>query len=399
MYAIFIIIFFISVSFVFMCDNNYNCFSCNANPNCIWSNSSCIEATTINNETFVAKIRSCLNSNDVPSQNEICPSLTDNSIPLSLKIQFATDKNVHDIITSNNNEYAVQHLFCKWVIDDVKVDKSVKINLNKNILDKQKEELFIVVKTTKGDYKQYSRFPYKQTIHVVDIEQIEIFLFCENAFYTKIDNNDENYFAKSISFEVNVSYQLMSQTKMIWTIICSAIVLLLIVGTAVIIYYKVIKKRTKNNNNHNNMRYRISNNVHYNLGEGRQDAYENEKLESNRKLIKLMFIKQQFALIKNNINQMNCTICFETFEAHSEVIRLRCGHVFHYVCIKTWSESKIKEPTCPNCNMVIFNNMSSDVVGVEGDNDNNNHNKHEENKISGGVFTNTMLNCEDVLDK
>ena len=391
MYAIFLIVFVQRVSFAYMCENNYNCFSCNSNPNCTWNGSSCTESTSFD-QTLTSKIRSCLNSNNFPSQNAVCPSLSDDSIPLSLKIQFAIDKNINEIITNNNNEYTVQHLFCEWVIDDIKVDKSVKITLNKNILDKRKEELFIIVKNTKGDYRQYSHFPYKQTIHLVDIEQIEILLFCENAIYTKTDNNSENYFAKSISFEVSASYQLMSQTKMIWTIICSAVVLLLIVGTAVIIYFKVIKKRTKNNN----MRYAIGNNAHYNLDEGRIEPYENEKLESNRKLIKLMFIKQQFALLQDNRNQVNCTICFETFEAQSEVIKLRCGHVFHFVCIKTWSESKIKEPTCPNCNMVIFNNISSEVSEKEADNDNT---KHDENKISGEVFTNTVLNCKDVHTK
>jgi hypothetical protein len=70
-----------------------------------------------------------------------------------------------------------------------------------------------------------------------------------------------------------------------------------------------------------------------------------------------MFKKQKYSQIQNPKNQTKCTICFETFDEESDVIILKCLHIFHFICIETWSIKTTHEPTCPNCNMFILANI------------------------------------------
>jgi hypothetical protein len=42
-----------------------------------------------------------------------------------------------------------------------------------------------------------------------------------------------------------------------------------------------------------------------------------------------------------------CNICLQTFNHKEEYVTLRCNHMFHYVCLKTWWEKK--HLNCPLC--------------------------------------------------
>ncbi|CAH0552071.1 unnamed protein product [Brassicogethes aeneus] len=43
---------------------------------------------------------------------------------------------------------------------------------------------------------------------------------------------------------------------------------------------------------------------------------------------------------------INCVICSDLFEAHSEVYSTQCGHTFHYACLMHWME---RSKSCPQC--------------------------------------------------
>ena len=47
-----------------------------------------------------------------------------------------------------------------------------------------------------------------------------------------------------------------------------------------------------------------------------------------------------------------CTVCFASFEAGDECVRLLCGHVFHRDCVVQWVNTRTESgrvPTCPQC--------------------------------------------------
>ena len=47
-----------------------------------------------------------------------------------------------------------------------------------------------------------------------------------------------------------------------------------------------------------------------------------------------------------------CSICLESFVLTSDIHTTRCGHVFHYDCIRKWLESEIQQvgiENCPQC--------------------------------------------------
>ena len=48
---------------------------------------------------------------------------------------------------------------------------------------------------------------------------------------------------------------------------------------------------------------------------------------------------------------MECTICLNDIESPNSCKQLRCGHVFHKMCINQWFESK---NSCPTCRKEVF---------------------------------------------
>ncbi len=57
---------------------------------------------------------------------------------------------------------------------------------------------------------------------------------------------------------------------------------------------------------------------------------------------------------ENNINN-KCSICNENFKKYeSEIGTLKCGHIFHFLCIKNLMFKDIICPKCPICNYLIL---------------------------------------------
>ena len=42
----------------------------------------------------------------------------------------------------------------------------------------------------------------------------------------------------------------------------------------------------------------------------------------------------------------SCTICLNDYYDKEKILKLKCNHIFHEKCIKTWFE---KKSNCPNC--------------------------------------------------
>ena len=83
---------------------------------------------------------------------------------------------------------------------------------------------------------------------------------------------------------------------------------------------------------------------------------ENQKKEiEDKKKIELLFntkiskIKYSSNIIENA--NTSCSICLENFiENESMVTLTSCNHIFHYDCLKKWSEKNTGHFKCPNCN-------------------------------------------------
>lgn len=43
----------------------------------------------------------------------------------------------------------------------------------------------------------------------------------------------------------------------------------------------------------------------------------------------------------------SCTICLDDFDNNEKLLKLKCNHIYHEKCIKTWFKNK---SNCPNCN-------------------------------------------------
>ena len=43
----------------------------------------------------------------------------------------------------------------------------------------------------------------------------------------------------------------------------------------------------------------------------------------------------------------SCTICLDDFNRNEKILKLKCNHIYHEKCIKTWFT---KKSNCPNCN-------------------------------------------------
>lgn len=337
----------INHSLSYDCSKYNNCFTCNIIPQCLWKDTSCQPSSIETSYNYSTKFSTCSDSSVITNPSVICPKLTKDSFPLTLSLKNPNLRNLNTNISKYNNENTFKHLFCFWNISSINSDNSFKITLNKNNLSAKKEELIFITISNDGDFDIYKRFPYKQTFRLKHIKTVVVFLYCENII-SLTENNSEINLAKKIYFELNISYSFFSNQKIIWTIVISCGLLLIIVGIAVLIYHKIIKKRCKTQ-----PRNRQLPNFHLNS----QLETEHRKLGSNKHLIQTMFKKQKYSQIQNPKNQTKCTICFETFDDESDVIILKCLHIFHFICIETWSIKTIHEPTCPNCNMFILANI------------------------------------------
>jgi len=52
----------------------------------------------------------------------------------------------------------------------------------------------------------------------------------------------------------------------------------------------------------------------------------------------------------NDISDESCCICYESYEAGNLITTLKCGHYFHYKCIKEWLPVN---NTCPFCRVIV----------------------------------------------
>ena len=87
-----------------------------------------------------------------------------------------------------------------------------------------------------------------------------------------------------------------------------------------------------------NLVFEIVNNIN-SLMELKKEDYLN-------KLIDIFFKSQGMS---KDIDNDKCPICYENFVENEQVKMTACFHIFHFICIEKWIETKIESPDCPIC--------------------------------------------------
>ena len=101
--------------------------------------------------------------------------------------------------------------------------------------------------------------------------------------------------------------------------------------------------------------------------------------KENKKKIDLLFQTKLFPIKyskefsdKGNIN---CSICLDNFVENESMISLTpCSHIFHFDCLKKWSENIEESFKCPNCNFDFLSDEEPVLIQVERKKENTNNN-------------------------
>lgn len=68
-------------------------------------------------------------------------------------------------------------------------------------------------------------------------------------------------------------------------------------------------------------------------------------------------------LLENlNSTDNTCSICLEKIELNQKTTILKCNHIYHYDCAKTWFTSKCHQLTCPYCRCDIRHSEMNNIV-------------------------------------
>ena len=96
---------------------------------------------------------------------------------------------------------------------------------------------------------------------------------------------------------------------------------------------------------------------------------QNKEIEEKKK-IELLF-NTKFSPIKyssdilENANT-SCSICLENFVENESMVSLTsCNHIFHYDCLKKWSEKNTGHFKCPNCNYDFLKEEEPIIINVQ----------------------------------
>ena len=91
--------------------------------------------------------------------------------------------------------------------------------------------------------------------------------------------------------------------------------------------------------------------------------------KENKKKIEVLFQTKLYPIefIKEDIDNENtsCSICLENFIEQESIICITpCMHIFHYDCLKSWSENNTEHFKCPNCNFDFLSDEEPIVINV-----------------------------------
>lgn len=334
---LFLYLIFLSISFITAqsssCSIYNDCFNCTSEDQCEWVNNICQNSlnSTASIQQWFKKFTPCLV--DPPSMvqiNNYCGLYhTNYDLPITLSLYM-----VNRTFFSNN-------LYCRWEIIP-KEGETVIVNFTRNKNDKNLNSLYSVEYTyTDNTESQTSIDNYDYYLSSSILKRI---IFHYHAGKANEDDRSILPFFVTISYNKELTiFDII--IIIIIVILCSFLsVLLVVMGYQCCL--SILKRRATQNdeNTHQN-----DNNLENQLEDRKKEQTEHNKKMLDE-IIKPIEYEENHGEVYGNI----CTVCFENFQPHSQVVTLYCKHMFHETCLRQWCERTILHPKCPNCNLDII---------------------------------------------
>jgi hypothetical protein len=351
--------------------------SLSSNKNCIWSSNKCV-STSKKATYWWQSFNVCYQTSKNLINEKYCGNENRN-FPIS---DLTLDK--------IDNKYGKNNLYCRWKI--TVPEKDFYVYFTKETSETT-YDYFVIERLKKDgsrDFKDLTKY-------------LELNLEMENSIFpdkSKISQIIFHYFgnAKNTknSFKVSITD---SNTKVDFiTIFVVLGVLIVTILICVIIIYRCrqayllrqqedLERAIQAENLHMNNFDIINNNL---ITTG---ITKEKIIEDNLEKIKLLLMSKLKPIqYSDRLNKNNdiCTICLETFNSSSIVVRFNiCKHLFHFNCLNDSLMKNAENPRCPNCNSSIFEEMNVpddynnvEIENLKNDNIENNNSKND-NSFSG----------------
>ena len=352
LYNILLILNLIPIFLSSKCSSITNCFKCNSISNnvCKWDEYKCIDYES-SSENLTTRLLKCYeNSDNLYFIYQYCGN-TD---------LFLVDKDIKIKLPKNNGLYGFDNIYCRYTILNSKGASQkfyVKIKQNINL-----SPSFLLIIGSNND--NYMRIINEEKISFEIKDIIEIY----------IDYYSTSSYSKN-PIEITISFNKFLSLQMI-LLIC--LIFIIIVFVLVIIFLYINKICFNSNLNQQNKK----------------------KKEEERKNAEYLFSKIKFFLFNDYNNKEknnNCIICFENYNPEDKLIIIKCGHIFHYDCLKKWFiplNSTEVNNSCPECRNELFDLKNIDNNNLEEINNNLNLNNQNQEIQNNNLNLNNNQNQE-----
>ena len=372
-----------------ICSINVNCEECdicnaeNSAISCIYGNLFCFRASHIiflpdQMSSYINKLK---NENQCGQQNiNLIDTETLNDIELGI----------------NNKDYLKDHpLHCIYEITN-SIDKnvyegylSVLLSSSGEVNSNNKLKFILYVHLTESINYRFTDNMLRnseQIIYYNNREKLSIMIdinksndLIEENLIIKIlkrkkrNNHEENVPKKDSSRKDYTLYYVLAGGT-------CALVIIIIIACKICLTRKLWDvNRQRNQNIDVNLNLEVNQNVN--------------KERVNKRKIEILFQTKLYPIefIKEDVDNENtsCSICLENFIERESIICITpCMHIFHYDCLKSWSENTTEHFKCPNCNFDFLSDDEPIVINVGRKKENNVNNNSNFNNYNNFNFNN-----------
>ena len=326
----------------------------------------------------------------------------------SININTGSDGNTVIILGNENKNYLKENsLHCNYEIKNI-VDQKYNAHLSLSLISYSSSSnhlsfsIYIVFPNSINIYTDYNLRINEKIIEISDNDEFSILLDIHtiNNYSELIDIQE------TLNIKINKKYKKTIYSEHIdkipqyeeneeessnngnYKVIC--IVIAGIIGLIIIIIFIIriclkrhfCRERTRQENMTNQI-------VNINIENNHKKEIE------VKKKIELLF-NTKFSAKRYSSNMLpnantSCSICLENFVKNKSMVSLTsCNHIFHYMCLKKWSQKNTQQFKCPNCNNDFLKDDEPIIIYVK-----KNREEHE-NMNQNLNFNNNMNFLENI---
>eukprot|EP00831_Metopus_contortus_P043170 TRINITY_DN34677_c0_g1_i2.p1 TRINITY_DN34677_c0_g1~~TRINITY_DN34677_c0_g1_i2.p1 ORF type:complete len:373 (-),score=30.82 TRINITY_DN34677_c0_g1_i2:28-1146(-) len=303
------------------CPGYTDCFNCTSISGCCWSTiSQCVSICDISQEWFEKK--------------SICPSTTNTNQACPSNVTLdAGDVYSMKLPKFSSTNYFEKNNFCYWIIENPN-----ELTLSVSIGRYSNDDLMAVQFGT----EVFSDFQVKNILSMQTTKHSDKTI---KIYYSNLEYMSST--ASDILIQVEED-QLLDLSYV-------AIILLVLIGL-IIIYGVITCIRLCMKNRSPPVVTLFQSREWLEGAEGRANRILAESPEGT-------FDKQ------SKFQELKCAICLDEFQERCPIRTLKCGHIFHKLCIESWIKAKINEiPKCPMCNSELTSERPQGMMVPTGAN-------------------------------